>query len=325
MAHDIHTTEAGQNTYAGRKSAWHTLGTVLPEAETMTQLRIAAGILWEYALTPVLFEREALNGTYVHMYTGKSVITRDGATPLGVVSDDYEFMQPAEISESLDEIIRLGGFKPETCLALGNGETTCYCIALGHWSIDNDSVEDYLLYTDTVDGKHAAQAAITPVRTVCRNTLRLGLRQAQVKLALTHTPGHRLAYGSMVDAIIKNQNKVREALVNLSKITLKQQEVESMFKAVFATPEDLGTSAKDVALVRRIADLRDTAHANLRGMIVDQGLPLSGWTAVNAVSETVEHSGLFGGPVGTQRSMLLGSGVPAQTIARAYDYVMAGR
>lgn len=325
MAHDIHETEAGQHTYAGRKPAWHALGTVLPEAETMTELRLAAGIAWEYSLSPVFFERETLEDTFHHQYVGKSVITRDGRTPLGVVSDDYEFMQPAEISASLDEIIAFGSFKPETCLALGNGETTVYCIALGDWSIDNDRVEDYLLYTDTVDGKHAAQFVITPVRTVCRNTLRLGLNAAQVKLSLTHVRGHRIAYGSAYTTIIKNQNMVREALTKLSKVMMEQKEVDSMFEAVFPEPEESVQSPKHTALIRRVADLRTTAHDNLRRMVDDEGVQLSGWAAVNAVSETIEHSGLFGGPIGTQRSLLLGSGIPAQTIARAYDYVMAGR
>ena len=323
MADDIHIAEDGTQAFAGRKAAWHALGTVLPQAATMRELADAAGINWNYELTPVWFERETITDTYHHRFPGKSVITKNGIEPLGIVSDDFEFMQPSEMIGAIDEIIAAGNFKPETCLALGNGDTTVYCVNLGDWAVEsNDRAEDFFVYTDCVDGRHAAIGAITTVRTVCRNTLRMGLRVAQVKLSLRHVSGHRAAHSEMVKTIIASQNRVREALTALTKVTFRRNQLANYFQDVFNIPEDAveGNSSKAVAVRKRVAHLRDQAMDNAVKMIEEENLPLSGWVAYNAVSETIEHSGLFGGTTGTRKSLLLGTGTAAQTLDRAYQY-----
>jgi phage/plasmid-like protein (TIGR03299 family) len=324
---DMIATTNGIEHYAGRQAAWHGKGSVVLDATTMKALADAAGINFEYTLTPVFFEVETMTDTFHHQFVGQSVITKNGITPLAIVSDSYEFMQPGELVDTLDAIIVAGGWKPETALALGQGETTAWCVALGDWSITgnggDDRVRDFLLVTDTVDGKHALQICIVTVRVVCANTLRIALRTAQVKLNLIHKTGHRINYGRAVDLIVKSQNNVREALTELSRIAYTQDKLTTLFSKVFDTTGVIEQTPQADALRKRMHTLQADAQGFAVRMVKDEGLPLSGWVAYNAVSEAVEHGGNFGGPTGVRKSLLLGNGAAMATLVRAYDMIPA--
>lgn len=320
MAHELMNGSA----YAGRRAAWHNLGTVVPDAETMTELAIAAGLEFEYVKTPVFFEVETLDSLYHHQYVGRSVLTRDGLAPLAIVSDDYEFHQPMEMAESMDRIIKAGGWKPETALALGKGETTVFCVALGDFTVGGtDQVKEFLLLTDTVDGKHSKQLCIVDLRVVCANTLRIGLKTAMVKVNLDHVAGHRLAYAKAVDAIVASQSRVREALTALSKVKFTEERLKSYYETVFAKPgDDVEDSAQKTAVVKRMSELQDSATGFARRMVKDEGLELTGWVAYNGASEAVEHGRIMPN-LSMRKSLVMGTGVAAATLERAY--VLAGR
>lgn len=325
---DMIASTNGKEHFAGRNmGAWHGKGEVVIDATSMRALADAAGITFEYAMTPVFFEVETLTDTFHHQFVGQSVITKNGITPLAIVSDSYEFMQPSELVETLDRIIIAGGWKPETALALGQGETTAWCVALGDWSVTglggDDRVRDFLLVTDTVDGKHALQICIVTVRVVCANTLRIALRTAQVKLNLVHKAGHRLNYGKAVDIIVASQNKVREALTNLSQIVYSQEKLDLLYSKVFDAKAVEGETSQADALRKRMTNLQADARGFAVRMVKEEGLPLSGWVAYNSISEAVEHGGNFGGPVGTRKSLLLGNGPAMATLVRAYDMIPA--
>jgi phage/plasmid-like protein (TIGR03299 family) len=317
MAHEL----MNGNAYAGRSAAWHELGEVRPDFKTMTEMARAAGLTYEFVKKPLFFEVETLTDTWHHQTVGHSIMTKNGVEPLAVVSDEYEFMQPMEIAESLDTIIREGGWAPETALALGRGETTAMCLNLGGWSIDSDRVQDYLLVTDTVDAKHSLQICIVPTRVVCANTLRIGLQRASVRVNLRHLRGHRMAYGSAVERIVQAQNNVREALVALSKVPYTMEGALGYYTSLFMHPVDEPTSSKGVAQAVRMGDLIDSSMGFLRRMVAEQGLPLNAWAAFNGASEAIEHSGLFGGRVSTRKSMLMGTGRAAEMVQRAYELV----
>lgn len=308
MAHNLMNDSA----YAGRKAAWHGLGQVLPDATTMDELRIAAGITYRFEKTPVFFEVETMTDSWHHQFPGHSVLTKDGLTPLAIVSDDYEFFQPYELAESMDELLSaVPAWKPETCLALGNGITTIYCIALGEWDIANDHLRDYLLVTDTVDAKHALTMATTPVRTVCENTLRLGLRQATSKLALRHTVGHVSGYKAAIKQVKESQDAVRQALITLSKINWTPERFDDYLDKVYKTDDD--------GLKVRMSDLKDQSRGFMIKMVADDGLRLTAYCGFNAVSEALEHGIGLTGRTGVARSLLLGTGSTSLLLKRAYE------
>lgn len=317
MSHNI----MNETAYAGRKSAWHNLGVVLPEAKTMTELATAAGITWTYEKESIFYEVETLHDTFHYQIPGKAVILKSGAppTPMGIVSDDYEYLQPREIQDSLDRLLEGTGWLPETALALGEGETTVYCIDIGSWSIGNDNLRDYLLVTDTVNGLRALQAAVTPVRTVCQNTLRLGLQKAQAKLNLVHKPGHTINYHNMIETIIKSQNNIRQALTDLSKVMMTKEEMEAKYKELFSVdPKAEGPKAQAIAV--RMGEMQETAMGFARRMIAVEGLASTGWCWFNGASEALEHGGIMPS-LSTRKSLTIGTGPTVEYLTRAYELV----
>lgn len=320
MAHDLARTENFVH-FAGLTDSptWHGEGQSLPRGVSMRDLATAAGINWEYNKTPVFFEIETMTDTFHRQYVGKSVLTVNGRDPLAVVSDDYEHMQPHEIVDDLDRLIRAGGWEAETAMALGQRETTCYCARLGQWSIDGDGsrLTDFLTVTDTVDAKHALTMFISTVRTVCRNTLNLGLRKASVRLELRHVAGHRMAYGQAVDEIVKSQNKVRETLVRLTKIGCDEKRLAKYLDQVFERPE--GTGPQMVALQRRVLDLKEKARENTLKMVRVEGAAFTAWAAANGAVEAVQHGGIMP-RLSSNMSLTLGSGRASTLVERAFEY-----
>lgn len=320
MAHEIYNDTA----YAGTEAAWHGLGTVLPEAKTMTELAQAAGLdRIEYSKTPLFFEVETLTDTFHHQFPGRNAMLVNGLKPIAVVGDEYEWHQPYELYGSIDRLITAGGWKPETALALGQAETTSYCTNLGGWSMTgNDRVIDRLLITDTVDGRHALTIAIVPTRVVCANTLRLALNRASVRVNLVHKAGHKVDYNRAVDAIIKAQNNVREALTDLSRIPFTKDKMLAVYAELFNEKGD--DSAVGVALVRRMGELQQTAAGFAMRMVKDQGLPFDGWAVFNGASEAVEHGAIMP-KLSTKIGLMLGRGKPNEYVSRAYELVLRSK
>ncbi len=325
--HNLMENEDGTFAYGGRAPAWHSLGRVQSTAETMEELVQAAGINWRYELVDLFWERETLDETHHLLLPTKQLVTIDGRKSLDcIVSKDYEFYQPYEHAMAIDELLTSAkaqaelNWKPETALALGKGETTIYCVSLGNWSVGSDEVQDYLLFTDTVDGKHALQIAIVNLRVVCQNTLNIGLRTAKVKLSLNHVKGHRDNTKEAIRVILESQTRVREALQELSTLKMKKDSFQKYVNELFPLPKEEDDN-HSVKLVRKMGLLQTSAEGNYRVMIEEQKMPRTAWTAFNAVQETIEHSGKFLGRIGTQRSLLTGQGPVIAKINQAFDLV----
>src|SRR5205085_9327249 len=88
-----------------------------------------------------------------------------------------------------------------------------------------DAVNMFLLFSNGHDGKHAVQAAITPVRVVCQNTLNLAMSTTKQKFSVRHSSqmkdkieAARLALGltfAYAHEFEDTANKLAEIEVNL--------------------------------------------------------------------------------------------------------------
>jgi hypothetical protein len=204
-------------------------------------------------------------------------------------------------------------------MALGDGETTVYCSRLGQWSLEGDQsrLTDYLTVADRCDAKHALQMFISTIRTQCRNTLNLGLRNASVKFNLRHVAGHRVAYGAAVDEILKSQNKVREVMVRLTKVQYDQERLRRYLAIVFEKPENTGDNPQLKAVTRQMEELRDEAERRTMKMVREEGCAFNGWAAANGASEAIEHGGIMP-KLSTRMGLALGTGRSTELVARAF-------
>lgn len=119
-----------------------------------------------------------------------STIRTDTYDILGTVGSDYHVVDNREAFDFFDGIVGSGAAIYETAGALGNGETifiTAKIPKLLSFGGGEDTVERYLVLSNTHDGSRSLEAFITNVRVVCNNTLAVARSSAACRFRIRHT------------------------------------------------------------------------------------------------------------------------------------------
>lgn len=118
-------------------------------------------------------------------------VRTDNDTTLGIVGESYGVVQNAKAFEFIDFIKESTGVQPiiETAGIIGQGERMFISAAIGEDMelSPNDKVKNYVVFTNTHNGKGALQVFFTPIRVVCQNTLNMAIKGASNKLIFKHT------------------------------------------------------------------------------------------------------------------------------------------
>ena len=186
MAHELDTMANGNAAmaYVGEKP-WHGLGQNLTADATLDEWRVEAGMDWEAALTPVMYQA----GGKTYRQASKCVIYRnDTNMPLSIVSNKYKIVQPKEVLEFFRSLTNDAGFTMETAGCLFDGKKL-WALAKTGQSVKIggvDEIRPYLLLGTSMDGSMATSAHFTSVRVVCNNTLRMAIgkngQNSQIKV-----------------------------------------------------------------------------------------------------------------------------------------------
>ena len=192
MSHEITIREDGKAEMAFRAGTdfpWHFSDTnpaQVPVDATIAQWVEAAGMEWTVEAARVQFEA----GGALREYDDRVVLHRsDTLAPLGVVSDDYNIIQPAECIGFFDDLVQSVGMTLDTAGTLFGGRRFWALAKIGEdCIIDNrDPIKGYLLLTSSADGLRATQARFTSVRVVCQNTLSLSeSKDGKSEIKITH-------------------------------------------------------------------------------------------------------------------------------------------
>lgn len=128
-----------------------------------------------------------------------ATVRTDTDTTLGVVGSKYGICQNAKALEFIDFMTNGTDTKVQTCGVLDDGSRIWMSVkmpkvaSLGRLSNgEEDSIEEYLLFTNSHDGSGAVTCCFTPIRVICRNTLAAALRLSNAKmgkLVFKHTSG----------------------------------------------------------------------------------------------------------------------------------------
>ncbi len=119
-----------------------------------------------------------------------ATVRNDTEQVLGVVGSRYTIVQNRDAFTFFDAIVGGGdGIQYETAGALGNGERIFITAKLpGYIKVDRDDlIEQYIFLTTSHDGSGSIQAAFTPVRIVCNNTLNAALKDCSNMVTIRHT------------------------------------------------------------------------------------------------------------------------------------------
>lgn len=298
MAHMIDMSNNRANmAYVGNKP-WHGLGFELEQGASLDQWRIAAGLNWEAASQELYYRNNFLldsNGKGTLMKADSRVIYRsDTGAELGIASDRYRIVQPAEVMEFFRDLTEENGMTMETAGSLEGGKRI--------WALANtgdefrlmgqDQVKGYVLLATSFDGSMATQAQFTSVRVVCHNTLTVATKSdAKGAIRIPHSTtfdGHKVKMdmGLVHDAWATFQAGAE--LLATVRVTERDQ-VDFIIKlmadeAEQRDPESISTRKRNV-----IADI--LARANGKGMgsqyRAAQG---TAWGLLNAVTEYVDHT-----------------------------------
>ena len=194
MAHHItknKLTQKVEMAYVG-EVPWHGLGNILVAGASMEAWLEAAGMLW------------TVRRAKVHYYADRAqqdlrrdddmvVLTRsDTGEKLGIVSADYEVVQPYEILEFFRDLVEGQGFQIETAGTMFGGKRYWALAKVTEATIAGwDKIGSYVLLCTSADGSRATEGRETTVRVVCHNTISAALSE-DVKRAVRIS--HRQAF-----------------------------------------------------------------------------------------------------------------------------------
>ena len=290
MAHQI-AFKNGIAQYASTQREWHGLGQLMPVGATVEEWQKQAGMDYKIQRSRIRYATEMVNpntpASQLQTVDDKLVLFRsDTRAALGVVSDSYKVVQPAEVLEFFREWADKGGVTIESAGVLFGGKRYFATAKLADAvSVDGgrDRIVPYALLSTSADGSLATECRWTTVRTVCNNTLSMALKgKSAFKVS------HRSVFNpddarSAVEAANEEFGAFMQMARDLAKIKLSVQDAEDVTtKLLMKSSEEV---ARESAAFSRIMALFngegkgsnfETAHE-------------TAWGWLNAVTEYADH------------------------------------
>jgi phage/plasmid-like protein (TIGR03299 family) len=183
-------TSTGKAALYSRVPAWHSLGTIVPEGITdVDEVLRSAGLDFGVALEPVKYAIGDRLNTLPNKYVTVRMDTNAG---LGVVGGKYEVVQNGEALAFLGDLCNMDNVIFESAGALNSGATVFVCMELpDHIVVDadgvNDEIKQFIMVTNSHDGKSPVKVVVTPWRPMCGNTERFAIRDAVTSWSVRHT------------------------------------------------------------------------------------------------------------------------------------------
>lgn len=269
--------------YAG-ETPWHRLGTRLEEPATAAEAIEAAGLDYNVQLTPLqtIHQQPIANK--------RAVVRADTQQVLGVVGTTYAPVQNRECFNFLDAVVSEGDVRYHTAGALGNGERVWMLAKLPseiRVLNSDDITEQYLLLTNSHDGSSSLRVFFTPIRVVCANTLAVAHRQGQGqgvsiihKGNLTHKVRQAQRILGLAERFFANAG---EQINQFARHKPRCEQLRNYFEAVLPNPLT-GPSTRISNIRREFERLFEEGIGHDMPQIRH-----STWTALNAVTEYVDH------------------------------------
>jgi len=289
MAHELSVRKNGfvEMAFVG-DTPWHGMGQELEEDASIEEWRVAAGMDWEIQKSPVGYTLEG--DMFSIPFPGQNVLHRsDTHSPLGIVSDRYNPVQPGEILEFFRDLMDENDFKIRTAGTLFGGKRFWALAETGQFGevCNDDGLGGFLLLSSSCDRTLATTARFTTIRVVCNNTLSLAHNDMANSVSFSHIK-------SFNHAAVKQQ--LGEAVASFGAFmgmaqSLQEQKLSSKDAVAFLA--DLLTPVTQVKEENYdIADNR--AYRRILTLFKDdaKGIDLVGhtkWGMLNAVTEYYDH------------------------------------
>ena len=228
-------------------SAWHILGTTLALGEeediSVEEAMIRAGITFPYLDVPVGYVRP--DGLFVTTENRRMILRAptsdlDEWTEMGIVSNDYRYLQNYDLAQGLDLLREKTGWKFETAGALYKGKLVFMTLRIGERSVFGDRFDTFVAVSDGKGTGKALTMSITPVRFVCANTVKIGEAAATMQIKLPHHQNVGEEYEfwlSYIDDLNRAYNGVFETMEDMARTKISDRQAELVFEAAFPEPK----------------------------------------------------------------------------------------
>jgi len=269
---------------------WHTLGTALDGPATAEEAIVTAGLDWTIDLVPL----QTTEGAGIDF--AKAVKRSDTGDIFDIVGVDWRPIQNHQAFGFLDAVAGEGKVRYETAGALGRGERVWMLARLEgliRVGRTDDTVNKYLLFSNTHKANFSAKAFFTPIRVVCQNTLTAALGRAAIDKGIT------IRHTGQIESKVNEAQRVLGLAVRyyddlgpvINRLAAHRpgvKQVESYFKAMYPDPVDPVASPR---AAKNAEEKRGMLHQLFEGGLGQDmpGIKGSTWALYNAVTEAVDY------------------------------------
>jgi len=292
MAHQISIVN-GVAQYASTQREWHGLGQMMPVGASVEEWQKQAGMDYKIQRARIRYATEVVSpDTPAHQLQtidDKIVLFRsDTLAPLGVVSDSYKVVQPAEVLEFFREWADKGGVTIESAGVLFGGKRYFATAKLGDAvSVDGgrDRIVPYALLSTSADGSLATECRWTTVRTVCNNTLTMARRDAAAFKVSHRSVFNPTDARAAVEAANEEFGAFMSTARKLASIKVESRLAEDMTALLLTSPTRDRDAARESTGFERIMGL---FQGGGKGSTLETARETAfGW--LNAVTEYTDH------------------------------------
>jgi len=304
MPDNIERFADGSAAFAGfRDPAWHRLGTIFHERATTVEVLTMANMAnWNVRLVPTVSLVEGKEVEVPERFTvvRDNPVTLGQIDGLGNVGKRYTTVQNEQIFEFGDQILQNNSDAQwDTAGSIREGRTIFGCIKLpSSVKIGGvDPVDQYMFVTSSHDGSSGVQAALTPTRVVCANTLRIAQQNATHTFKARHTASIDGRINDAITALTLSANYF-ENFVNtaeqLADVTVTDAQLDELIESVYPKPdwsEDSDKSRNSLTIWENRGDLVRSiwnGEADQSGLDTMSTIKGNGWGALNALSEAID-------------------------------------
>lgn len=267
-----------------KEKPWHGQGQNVSVAPNSKDALKLAGLDWRVDQKKVF-----VDGYSVPQYKA-NVRSSDGKV-LGIVSDKYKIVQNVDAFEFTDGLLSNGDIevKYETAGSLASGKKVWMLMRMPTTTILGDSVEPYMVFTNTHDGSGAIKVAMTPIRVVCQNTLTLALSGAKRTWTTKHMGNmeQKMHEAQITLGLAKEyMDNLEEMADIMQQVKITDDDIKDFLNLAYPIP--FGKTATE----RKIANA-EYMRANFMNLYKNIGdikkFGSNGWYMYNATSDFISH------------------------------------
>lgn len=299
MAHNLEI-ENGEVAFALRGApAWHNLANRIfsQDEEVTTQLMLDEAKLsnWNVRLSPIA---EHIDASWSDV-SNASLVLRDnpfngGTDVLATVGKRYKPVQNEELFAFADSIHDADpSCRWESAGSLRKGKVVFGTVEIPRSMVldpqgANDETKLYLIVWTSHDGSVAVQAAVTPVRVVCQNTLNLAMRNAKQSFKIRHTQsveGRIAVARETLGLTLGYFDEFEKQAKALFEQSITDSEFSKLIQTIYPKPD---ADASKIALTKwenKVVLIDDLYHNSPTNATIKG----TKWGALNALTERLDY------------------------------------